>query len=273
MNPSLIISIYKSPDFLNRVLASVARQSASLHEIIITEDGLFIDNAQVIETWRKRVLCPVKHLTQTDLGNRKPLALNRALACAESDYLVFIDGDCVLRSDFVQAHLDFADERAFLTGRRVELSPEATEWMTAERIYEGYLNTWTWDLYRDALFGSTQYLGRMFRTPSLLRTLFRQNRIDDIRGCNFSVHRKHLLAINGFSNQFSGAYGEDSDVEHRLKFLGLRMKSVKGAAIQFHLWHPTQTKDLDNQERLSAVLKAQECRTTNGLAEISSHPA
>jgi glycosyltransferase involved in cell wall biosynthesis len=272
MKISLIATIYKSTDFLNRVLESVKRQTLKPIELIITEDGEFSENAKLIDSWRSRLDYPLIHLTQKDIGNRKPLALNKAIIRSSGDYLVFIDGDCVLRNDFIKSHHDLADEEVFQTGRRVELSKKATEFLTAERIAQGYLEGIPWRLLWDGAFGETHHWARFFKTPGPLRGLLGQEKVDDIRGCNFSVHRKHIEAINGFNNRFSGAYGEDSDVEYRLKFLGLRMKSNKGAAIQYHLWHKTQTKDLSNQKLLQEVLEKRQARTDNGLREAPQIP-
>jgi glycosyltransferase involved in cell wall biosynthesis len=270
MTVSLIITIYKSTDFLNRVLESVKLQTYKPLEIIITEDGEYEENRKLVESWSKKLSTPLVHLTQKDIGNRKPLALNKAILKSKGDYLVFVDGDCVLRKDFIADHVKMADEKSFITGRRVELSKKATDFLTPECIGAGYLNNFPVKLWADALFGETHNLGRFFKTPKLLRPLLSRNQIDDIRGCNFSVHRKHMISINGFSNDFSGAYGEDSDVEYRLKFLGLQMKSIKGAAIQYHLWHKTQVKDQENQERLAEVLRRKQPRAENGLEQASA---
>ncbi len=272
MQSSLIITIYKSCDYLNRVLESIRHQTVMPGEIIVTEDGEATENKTLLDLWRDKLEIPLIHLTQKDIGNRKPLATNKGILASRGAYLIFLDGDCVLHRDFTKAHLDLADEKCFLTGRRVELSPKATDFLTAEKIATGYLNGIPWRLLVDSAFGKTHHLGRFFRTPPLLRKFLVQDKILDIRGCNFSVHRKNMLAINGYSNFFSGAYGEDSDVEHRLKFLGLKMKSVKGAAIQYHLWHKTQVKDLSNQRRLENVVRSGNPRTDNGLVEAPAIP-
>jgi len=274
MNLSLIISVYNSPDFLDRVLASVLRQRLMPTEVIVTEDGNFIANQGVINQWKKKWPQSSKlfHLTQRDDGNRKPLAMNKAVATSLGDYLVFVDGDCVLHKDFVYEHMKNSSLDSFLTGRRAELSQKATQFLTLEKISGGYLDNIPWALLYDSVFGKTFHFGRFFKTPKYLRQLLGQNNINDIRGCNFSVHRKHLVAINGFTNDYSGAYGEDTEVEWRLRYSGLKMKSVKGAALLYHLWHPQQTKDPLNQERLKELLSHRQARTSNGLNEATKIP-
>jgi len=268
---SLIITTYNTPDFLERVLLTCLRQNYPLKEIIVTEDGRSESNKFVVNKITQQASVPLVHLQQNDTGNRKPLAMNRALEHATGDYLVFVDGDCLLRNDFVSDHIRFSAEDRFLTGRRVELSQSISQYIDSEKIQRGYLDGYPLKLYWDSLTGKTYKLGRMFKTPSFVRKIFKQDIVDDIRGCNFSVHKKNLVAINGFSNDFSGAYGEDSDVEHRLKFYGLKMYSIKGAAIQFHLWHQEQSKDILNQQLLTKVIASKNPITNNGLKEISEY--
>lgn len=266
---SLIIAVYERADFLSLVLESLKRQSLMPFEVIITEDGQSSAIRQAVAGFSALNILPVVHVHQHDAGNRKPLALNRAIAASRGDYLVFIDGDCVLQKDFIQAHVDLSEDKAFLTGRRIELSQSASQQVTPEAIAHGYLDGYPLPIIWDGVFGETRGWKRMFKTPRALRGLLKRDEIDDIRGCNFSVAKKHLVAINGFCNDFSGAYGEDSDVEYRLKFLGLKMKGNKGAAIQYHLWHPEQKKDLENQKLLKALEESKNPVTPNGLAQIA----
>jgi hypothetical protein len=58
-------------------------------------------------------------------------------------------------------------------------------------------------------------------------------------GSNFSVAREDLIAINGFDELYDGpGCGEDSDVQFRLALTGVRGKSLRNLAIQYHVWHP-----------------------------------
>jgi GT2 family glycosyltransferase len=244
------------------------------NETIVSEDGAFVSNQQVIAQWQSKWPRESKliHLTQRDDGNRKPLAMNKAVASTQNEYMIFIDGDCVLRQDFISDHISYSDENAFLTGRRVELSARAAGYLTKDRIDSGYLDSIPWFLIADSVFGHTRFTGRFFKVPGWLRKPLKRDSVSEIRGCNFSVYRKHLVAVNGFSNEFSGAYGEDTEIEYRLKFHGLKMKSIKGAAIQYHLWHLQQVIDRKNEERLKELERKPMARTLNGLAEASRIP-
>jgi cellulose synthase/poly-beta-1,6-N-acetylglucosamine synthase-like glycosyltransferase len=272
MKCSLIISIYKSPEFLDLVLCSVQRQTLVPDEIIISEDGEFLPNASIIKKWKSRWPGNSKliHLTQKDIGNRKPLAMNKAAHTATSPYLIFIDGDCILRKDFIETHLCFSDIECFLTGRRVEFSKNANTKISEDYIQGGKLEKIPVALMVDALLGHTFHIFRFFKTPTFLRKIFRRDFVKDIRGCNFSLHRVNLEKINGFNNNFSGAYEEDTETQWRLIFLGLKMKSVRNAAIQYHLWHQEQIKDVENIKRLKELLEKKGYRASNGLNEAPS---
>lgn len=270
MRTSLIISVYNRPDFLDPILCSIARQTVLPDEVIVSEDGELPAMAQVTNHWSTRWPrgSTLRHVTQEDRGNRKPRAMNNAIRASTGDYVLFIDGDCVLRRDYVADHLALREPDAFLTGRRVELSPKASKWLTSERIATGVLDTAPWPLLLDSMVGETKHLEQFFRVPLVLRERFGLNRVHDIRACNLSVHREHLFKVNGFDNTYSGAYGEDSDLELRLRFAGIRMKGIRGAAIQYHLWHPTQTHDPTNQTRLDALKKRGTFVTDNGIAQL-----
>src|SRR5690606_9276083 len=58
----------------------------------------------------------VRHLWQPDDGFRKCEAMNMAIGAAASDYLIFTDGDCIPRADFVSTHLRLREPRRFLFG-------------------------------------------------------------------------------------------------------------------------------------------------------------
>jgi GT2 family glycosyltransferase len=60
-----------------------------------------------------------------------------------------------------------------------------------------------------------------------------------IVGCNFSCHRKALVAINGFNQDYEApGIGEDSDIEWRFARAGYHTRNSKFVTPIFHLYHP-----------------------------------
>jgi hypothetical protein len=74
-------------------------------------------------------------------------------------------------------------------------------------------------------------------------------------GCNFSLYKKDLLRINGFDELYNGpGFGEDSDVEYRLSLIGVKGKSLRNIAIQFHIYHPHTITSKATQQRFERVI-------------------
>jgi GT2 family glycosyltransferase len=98
-----------------------------------------------------------------------------------------------------------------------------------------------------------------------LRRLMGLDELDHLKGCNFSALRSDFEAINGFDEDYQGYGREDTDVEIRLRNLGLELKSLKGLALQFHLWHPTREFVPANDARLAERRRDGRVRCDNGL--------
>jgi hypothetical protein len=58
-----------------------------------------------------------------------------------------------------------------------------------------------------------------------------------IRGCNMSFWKEDIMAVNGYDENFSGWGREDSELVLRLLKKGVYLKTIKLAAIQYHLHH------------------------------------
>ena len=102
---SVIISFYNKINYLKLVLAGFVNQSSKNFEIIIADDGS--ERQVVSELEQHSVYLPfqIKHVWHEDKGFRKNKILNRAVAASNSDYLIFVDGDCIPHKKFVEDHL------------------------------------------------------------------------------------------------------------------------------------------------------------------------
>ena len=94
MRATLIISVYKNVPFLKTVLDTLHYQTVKDFEIIISEDG----EDEAMKNFIKQYPFEqkYKHITQKDEGWRKNTCLNNAIKASQEDWLIFIDGDCVL---------------------------------------------------------------------------------------------------------------------------------------------------------------------------------
>ena len=88
-----------------------------------------------------------------------------------------------------------------------------------------------------------------------------------MKGCNGSARRRDIEAINGYDEDYQGYGREDTDFELRLQHLGLRIKSLKGLALQYHVWHPRRSFTPANDNRLEELKASRRIRCANGLVK------
>lgn len=272
VSASILLATYEMPRHLELVLAALERQSTRDFEIIICDDGSGEATKSLIEKFTKHSPISVKHLWQEHDGFRKCRILNQGLRASRGKTLIFLDGDCVPHYKFVQDHIDQQEEGFYLAGRRVELGQEFSSSLTPERVRKGIFDGLTWPLIRARMKKDIELVHRSIRVPwSGLRRLLKMDRVDDLKGCNFSVSRRDMELINGFDEEYQGYGREDTDVEIRLQHLGLRIKSLKGLAIQFHVWHPRREFTPANDNRLEDLKRSKKIRCNLGWMQDERH--
>ena len=103
---------------------SVKKQTFRNFEIIISEDGEDEHVKSFVESYPFEQ--PFQHLSQPDEGWRKNRALNRAILAAKTNYLIFIDGDCILHPRFIEEHIRKSGKKRILGGKRLKMNGEMT---------------------------------------------------------------------------------------------------------------------------------------------------
>ncbi len=270
LDASLFVTTYEMPQQLALVCAGLERQTARNFEIFFCDDGSGDETKALITALSERIRraagISVHHLWQENKGFRKCRILNEALRQAMGRVCVFLDGDCIPHPKYVADHLREQEEGRFLAGRRVELGPKISSWLTPDLIREGFLDLPGPRILWSAQTGDLEFLNRFLRIPSnRLRALVKMDRIADLKGCNYSVSRKDLLAINGFDEEYEGYGREDTDVELRLNNLGLKIKSLKGLALEYHVWHPRREFTPVNDDRLEQLKTSGRIRCEKGV--------
>lgn len=263
---SLILAFYNRIDYLKLVLAGLERQTFTDFEVIIADDGSNSEVVNEIENLSRELPFPVTHLWQEDKGFRKNKILNRAISSAKSDYLIFIDADCVPHSEFVNEHYHAKQDKYCFTGRRVNLSEKITGMLTSKKIKSGFLENNFLLLIDDGLFGRSYDVEKgMYFTGKFLRNVLNKKK-RGLLGCNFSIHKSDFLDINGFDERYvAPSIGEDSDVEYRLDLKGVGIKSLNNIAVQYHLYHKLQDRPAENLALFEEVKKNGNFFTPYGL--------
>ena len=263
---SVIISVYNRIDYLKLVLAGFERQTFENFEILIADDGSDKNFVEEIRKISGKFFFPVIHLLQEDKGFRKNRILNKAIVSASTEYLIFIDGDCIPHREFVREHFHYKNKLTCNTGRRVNLSDKISRQLTPVRVYEGYLEKNFWLIY-DGLFGKSSYVekGFYFRN-NYLRKIFNKKK-RGLLGCNFSIYKDDMLKINGFDERYEApSIGEDSDVQYRLELSGIEIKSLNNVAVQYHLYHKLQERLQINIDLFEDIKKSCVAFTPFGIS-------
>lgn len=128
--------------------------------------------------------------------------------------------------------------------------------LTLDLIVSGKYEQLGWREFTESLRGDLFRFEDGIRLPSpILRTLLLRN-VTGMLGCNFSVAKRHMEAINGFDELYDGpGCGEDSDIQHRLSLIGVKGKSLRNLAIQFHVYHPRTKTSQASWDRFHHVVK------------------
>ena len=130
---ALIVTTYSRPDALARVLAGCGAQTDQAFDVIVADDGSRDDTRLAVETAAKTASYPLRHVWHPDDGFRAAEIRNRGVLATDADYLVFLDGDCVPRPDFVARHRALAEPGRLLSGSRILLSEEMTRDVIAQQ--------------------------------------------------------------------------------------------------------------------------------------------
>lgn len=243
MTVSLLFSTYNYPGALRLLLSSIKIQRRRPDQILIADDGSTDKTREIIDAFRTETGMNVIHAWQPDDGFRKSIVLNKALAQCTSDYVVQIDGDCIMHPRFIEDHCDHAVSNGFLYGSRSHINEANVQRV----IQEGQ--------FRFGFFAK----GLTKRTRNLwIPTLARRNKPEDrvsskLRGCNMSYWYKDAVAVNGYDETFTGWGNEDSEFAHRLFNIGVLPKRLRYAGIIYHLWHRERNK---NTREANAALEA-----------------
>lgn len=237
---SVILSTYNQPEWLTKTLWGYACQTRPADEIVVADDGSGPETRAALRAAITETGLPVRHVWHKDRGFRKTEVLNQALRQATGDYLIFSDGDCIPRRDFVATHARGARRGCFLSSGAVRLSMPVSRCISRADIFSGrcFLAPWLRARWREE--GDTPLAPPLMklRTPGLLGEI--GSRLTTTRatwnGNNASCFRDDALAVRGFDERMQYG-GEDREFGERLVHLGLRGVPKRFAAICVHLDH------------------------------------
>lgn len=247
MKAAVILSTYNSPERLEPTLIGYAAQTQRDFELIVADDGSTADTRQLIESVSRRFSLPIKHVWQEDLGFRKCRILNQAALSTNADYLIFSDGDCIPRRDFVAVHVRRALPGRFLSGGYFKLPAETCRHLSAATILEGRATDPEWLVARG--------VKRSMKLSKLSLQGWRAEAMNCItptrptwNGHNASGWRADLLRVNGFDERMA-YWAQDREFGERLENSGVRGKQIRYSAVCVHIHHERPYKTQASREK------------------------
>ena len=240
MKVSLIIAVYKDIEALDLIIEALKLQTYKNFEVIIVEDN----NSDKMKNYISTITdLDVKHTSQIDNGIQKMRSLNNGIIKSSGEYLIFIDGDCIPYTNFIESYITIAQEGHVSSGRRVNIGPKyakklRNKELTAYKLEKNFL--WYFlSIYNDAIERHSEE-GFWFDPKSWFYTTFlkERNQNTNILGCNYACYKKDMIKINGYDEGYGEtAVGDDTDIQWRFEEIGLKMKSARNIANIFHLYH------------------------------------
>ena len=230
---SILVTTFRRPRHLALVLESIAMQRGVPrdYEVVVADDGSGDSTAEVVEWFAATVDIPVRLTTQPHEGFRLARVRNNAARLARGDYLLFLDGDCILPRGHLAAHRARRRPGLALLGHCARLPEETSRLLVPENLALMNLA----DLVPAAEARGLARRHRRARWHNLLRHPTKPR----LTGGDFGLWRADFERVNGFDERFVGWGQEDDDLGLRLRAAGLRLESVLDLTSSLHVWHPT----------------------------------
>lgn len=262
---SVIITTYNSPHYLELTMRSLLRQSVKPLEIIVADDGSAPETARLVEAMAFTANVPVRHVWHEDSGFRRSAILNKAVAAARGDYIIFGDGDIICHRHWVKDHIRMAAPGFVLGGSHAKLSREATD-----NVFKGAPSLEITCRVKFATKKSLRAPWLMKPASGVYSWFMREHsrrRLITPLGGNMSLWRRDFVAVNGLDENFEGWGYEDADLSFRLRNNGVKIGYIKLGATAYHLCHPlNSTANAEaNHRRMMLTYREGLLRCKNGI--------
>ena len=252
---SVLLATYNWPEALQKCLESLAIQTDTDFEIIIADDGSGPLTQSLIERIKPNHPAPILHLWQEDRGFRKTTILNLAIKEVRGNYLIFLDGDCIVQPDFIACHRQLAQKGHLVTGSRVLLSERLSKTILA-------WPAWSFTKFKAHLLqyrltgGINKYWPIVMKLGDGTWRLYKKFVWRRIKGCNMACWTADAKAIGGFDESMTGWGHEDADFVFRLQHNGVLRKSGSWSTEVFHLFHRIhdQSNAAENARRVQVKI-------------------
>ncbi len=232
---SVILSSYNRPDMLRKTLLSLTMQTVLPYEVIITDDGSKVDIPISLKDITSKLKYKLKFIWQPDQGFRLSKSRNNAIREISGDYVIFSDQDIIHTRGYIEVFAKNMKVNEFLTAFPVLLSKEQSDKVNEKSIISGeYLDIIT--------KGQVKIIRKQYIRDSFYyyqrKLILKNDHRPKVRGGYFGVHKKHIIEVNGFDENYVGWGWEDDDFNHRLYKSSVIGHTVFKDQFPIHLYHP-----------------------------------
>jgi glycosyltransferase involved in cell wall biosynthesis len=252
MPASVLISTFNNPEWLEKVVLGYRSQNFRDFELLIADDGSDASTGALINKMTAVGDLNIRHIRQEHDGFGKCAILNKAIAASTSDYLVFSDGDCVPRADFLQTHMRLRRPGRFISGGYCKLPMQTSKAITAGDIASQRPFDPNW-LFVNGCKRIPLKISAHGVVASVLN--FLTPTTPSWNGHNASGWKRDIVAVNGFDERMRYG-GEDREMGERLVHSGIRPIQARHLAVCVHLDHSRGYVRQEDFERNHAIRAA-----------------
>lgn len=232
---SVVLSTCNQPVWLEKVLWGYEAQDTRAFEVIVADDGSRQETYDMLQRVVPQLSYRVKHVWHEDKGFRKCDILNKGIQAAQTDYLLFSDGDCIPRKDFVSTHLSLRRKGRFLSGGYHKLSMDLSKLLSKDDILSGRCFDLVWMREKG--------MPASFKNNKLTATGLKRWALNTFtptkatwNGHNASGWLTDILAVNGFDERMQYG-GQDREFGERLENYGIHGMQIRYSTVCLHLDH------------------------------------
>jgi len=251
MKVSVVFTTYNNVPWLEKALWGWANQSYKDFELVIGDDGSTNETAEKIKELKDEYNLNIVHVWQEDDGFQKSKILNKAIVASKGEYLIFTDGDCIPRKDFIDTHIKFAEKGHFLSGGYFKLPMETSNIISKEDVFDENVFDVKWLVdhglkwtYKKLKLTSEGWLENALNRYTPAGAPW--------NGHNVSGWKSDILEVNGYDERMQYG-GQDRELGERLFNAGIKSKQIRYSAIVLHLDHARGYKTKESMEKNMAI--------------------
>lgn len=222
---SVVIPVYNRAELLQRTLAALTSQDyQGSWEVVVADDGSEEDIAAAVVEVTAQTDLKVSVVHQTHDGYGAGRARNLGASHASGSVIVFLDADCMPRSDLVSRHAGWHTRATNLVVIGARHHVDTSRVTVTSLFTDG-------NPFDAETSPSEDFRLTFYRRSTRLR--YGDEAFRALVSSNFSVRKDLFLSVGGFDESFNRWGGEDTELGWRLSEAGAFVIPDE-SAVMFH---------------------------------------